>query len=103
MECDVQLEFGDETLRRLAYEPSFTLPTWDAALISDYRRALTLLSCAADETDLQNVRALRYRRHAGKRKGICSVRVTDHHRIEFRLGGDERPAVVTVLGVVDDT
>ncbi len=97
----MQLEFEDETLERLAYEADFTPKGWGAEMIRSFRRTIGVLDSARDERDLRNLRGLRYEKLKGNRKGTCSVRMNEQHRIVFRLEGNEPNKVIVILEAVD--
>jgi proteic killer suppression protein len=97
----VQIEYGDESLRRLAEDPDFAPRQWSRDVIRAYRKKIQLLGAAKDERDLRQLRGLRLEELFGKRAGTSSIRLNDQYRLVLRFRTDPEGRVVTVLELVD--
>ncbi len=97
----MQIEYGDETLRRLAEDPDFAPRQWSRDLIRAYRKKIQLLGAAKDERDLRQLRGLRLKELSGKRAGTSSIRLNDQYRLVLRFRTDPEGRVVIVLELVD--
>lgn len=95
----MQIEYGDEELRRLSEDPDFAPRQWNRDLIRAYRKKIQLLGSAKDERDLRQLRGLRLKELSGRRAGTSSIRLNDRYRLilRFRTGPDGRVAIVLEL------
>jgi plasmid maintenance system killer protein len=94
----LQIEFGDEELRRLAEDAVFTAGQ-DREVVRSYRMAMQLIVAAHDERDLSPQRVLDMKQLSGARVGWHSMRLTDRRRliVTFKTDSDDRIAVVGEL------
>jgi toxin HigB-1 len=94
----VCIEYGVDSLRRLAEEPDYRPRRWSADVVRAYRRKVQLIDAADDERDLRAMRGLRFEQLSGDREGTCSIRVNDQFRLilTFKTEG-ERIAVILEL------
>jgi toxin HigB-1 len=97
----VQIEYGDETLRRLAEDPDFAPRQWSRDVVRAYRKKIQLLGAAKDERDLRQLRGLRLKELSGNRAGTSSIRLNDQYRLVLRFRKDPEGRVVIVLELVD--
>lgn len=81
----MQLQFGDEELKRLAYEPASRMTDWPVELTRSYRRLITVIASAADEQDLRALRSLRVESLNGSRSGDTSLWMDRRHRLIARF------------------
>lgn len=97
----MQIEYGDDDLRRLAEDAGFAPPRWSRDLIKVYRKKIQMLVAAMDERDIRAVRSLRLEQLDGDRAGTYSIRLNAQYRLilTFRTEGADR--VVGVLEMVD--
>lgn len=96
----LRLEFGDDELRRLAYEPGYTPRRWSADVVRAYRKKVQMIGSAVDERDLRAVRSLHLEQLQGARQGTSSIRINDQLRLilTFKTEGDR---VAVLLELVD--
>lgn len=97
----MQIEYGDEDLRRLAEEPDFAPRQWSRDVIRAYRKKIQLLGAAKDERDLRQLRGLRLKELSGTRTGTSSIRLNDQYRLILRFRTDPEGRIVIVLELVD--
>lgn len=94
------IEYGDETLRRLAEDPDFHPRPWSTDAVGAYRRKVQLIDAAVDERDLRAMRGLRLEQLPDDREGTCSIRLSDHSRLILKFKTEEDPVTV-ILEIVD--
>ena len=97
----MEIEYGDEELRRLAEEPDFAPRQWSRELIRSYRKKIQILGSAKDERDLRRLRGLRLEKLSGGRAGTSSIRLNDQFRLVLRFRTEPGGRVVIVLELVD--
>lgn len=97
----MQIEYGDEVLRRLAEDRYFAPRQWSREVIRAYRKKIQLLGAAKDGRDLRQLRGLRLKDLSGKRSGTSSIRLNDQYRLVLRFRTDPEGRVVIVLELVD--
>lgn len=97
----MQIEYGDETLRRLAKDPDFAPRKWSRDVIRAYRKKVQLLGAAKDERDLRQLRGLRLKDLFGTKAGPSSIRLNDQYRLVLRFRTDPEGRVVIVLELVE--
>lgn len=92
----MRMEFEDDNLRRLAYEPTFCPKGWSKDLVKAYRRVIYLISNAVDDRDLRSMKGLRLEQLKGNRAGTSSVRINSQYRLilKFETADDGRLAIV---------
>lgn len=97
----MQIDFGDDELRRLYEEPGFNAPRYGTDLVKAIRKKIGIIVAAATEQDLRGMKSLHFEKLVGDRAGQHSIRLNDQWRLVFRLetGADGR--VVVMLEVVD--
>jgi toxin HigB-1 len=97
----VRLEFEDEELELLAFEPEFRTKRWSQDVTRAYRRVINLISSAPNEQDLRQFKGLRLEKLKGKRAGTASVRINDQYRLVLRFSADSDGRVAVVIEAVD--
>lgn len=92
----MRMEFEDDDLRRVAYEPDFCPKGWSKDLVKAYRRVINLIGNAVDDRDLRNLKGLRLEQLKGNRAGTSSVRINSQYRLilKFETADDGRLAIV---------
>lgn len=92
------LEFEDDDLQNLAYDPAHRTKRWPPEVTPVYRRRIQQLRAARSEQDLRMLRSLHLELLKGNRwpPGSRSIRINKKYRLilHFRSDGDERVAVV---------
>jgi proteic killer suppression protein len=96
----MRIVFADERLARICTEEAHKLGL-PIAVIKGARRRLVQLEAAADERDLRNITSLHFKKLAGDKEGLRSIRVNDQYRIEFILDGETRPPTVYITTIGD--
>ena len=79
----MQLQFGDEELERLAYEPTFAAAGWSASLTRSYRRVVNIIACATDTRDLEALDSLRVQSSTTNGVPGATLRVGIAHRLRI--------------------
>jgi len=98
----VQIEYGDEDIRRLAEDRDFVSRQWERSVIAAYRKKLQILDGAVDMRDLRALRSLALEEiDATGAKGCYSIRLDERHRLTFEIRRDHSGFVVVVLELVD--
>lgn len=81
----MQIEYGDEWLRRLAEDKDTRAPKWGEDVLKSYRKKIQILMAASAERDLAALRGLRFEKLKGTRQGSYSIRLNDQHRLILRF------------------
>lgn len=97
----MEIDFEDESLRRLFTDPEFRNPRLGADVVRQFRKKVNFLVAASDERDLYGYRALRFEKLAGSRKGQHSIRLNDQWRLILRLEHREQGQVIVIVEIVD--
>lgn len=98
----VQIEYGDEDVRRLAEDRDFASRQWERSVIAAYRKKLQILDGAVDMRDLRALRSLALEEiDATGAKDCYSIRLDEGHRLAFEIRRDHSGFVVVVLELVD--
>lgn len=69
--------------------------------IQKYRKAVDILESVMAIEDLFRYNSLRYEVLCGDKKGLESVRVNDHYRIEFKTTRVVSETVVTICNIIE--
>ena len=97
----MQIEYDDDSLRRLAEDVDFRAPEWSAEVTRSFRKKVQILTAATDERDLAALRGLRFEKLKGPRRGSYSIRLNDQYRLILRFRTEPSGRVVTVVELVD--
>lgn len=97
----VRIEYGDDDLRRLAWDLNFVPARWSRDVVRAYRKKVQILAAATDDRDLRAMRSLRLERLEGARAGTYSIRLNDQYRLVLDLRTEGSDRVVEVLEMVD--
>lgn len=97
----MRLEFEDEELEHLAFEPEFRTRRWSQDVASAYRRVLNLISSAPSDHDLRQFKGLRLEKLKGKRAGTSSVRINDQYRLVLRFRTDDDGRLAVIIEALD--
>ncbi len=97
----VNIEYGDEDLRRLAEDINFRPKRWGRDVVKAYRKKIQLLADAEDERDLRALRSLNLKTLQGDKAGNYSIRLNDQFRLILTFHNEDDGRVVVVLELVD--
>ena len=97
----MRVSFEDDRLRRLYEEPDFILPRLGPDVTKAFRRTVALVAHARSEPELRSLRALRFKKLQGDRRGQHSMRLNRQWRLIIRLEADADGRVVVVVELVD--
>lgn len=97
----MQIEYGDDWLRRLAEDEDIRAPEWGDDVLRSYRKKIQILMSATDERDLGALRGLRFEKLKGTHRGSYSIRLNDQYRLILRFRTEPSGRVVTVIELVD--
>lgn len=96
----MRLEFNDEALERLAYEPDSVAAHWSDKTLRAYRRTIYVIRHARYVEDLTNLTSLAFRVLTGHRAGCVSVRIVDPVRLVLRVSAGSEP-VAEIIEVTE--
>ncbi len=96
--ASVDIEYGDEELRRAATVLSFRPEGWSSSLLSAYREAVQVLHAAVNAQDLRALRCLRFE-ETTEGAAACSIRVNADHRLFFKVSNANNGPLARVFAV----
>src|SRR5437588_12518866 len=96
----MDLDFGDDALKRLYTEPVFDMGL-PSGVVKAYRRKVFFIAEATDERDLRAWKALHLAKLKGDRQRQYSIRLNDQYRLIFELVGEGRSKRLRIVGVED--
>ena len=97
----MRINFDDDDLRRLYWEPDFVLSRFGPDVTKAFRKKVGFIETAESEMDLRNYRALHFEKLSGDRFGQHSIRLNDQWRLIVRLERDDDGRLVVVVEIVD--
>lgn len=97
----MRIIFGDDRLRKLAEDASYSPKRWGPEVLRAYRKKIQVLRSAVDERDLYAMRSLRLERLAGDRAGTSSIRLNQQFRLILQFQTESDGRVVIVIEMVD--
>jgi proteic killer suppression protein len=97
----MQLEFNDDELERLAYDPQAHTTRWGPDVTKAFQRVLFYIANAEDERDIRASKGLRLEKLKGKRAGTWSVRINSKYRLILRFETSADTKVAVVIEAVD--
>lgn len=95
------VEFEDQGLKSLYWDPTTPHPRMGVELVRAYRKVVGLLHAATDDRELRNFKALHLEQLKGDRKGQSSLRLHRGGRLIVRFRTDPVGRVVVVIEIVD--
>src|SRR6266567_1751087 len=96
----MDLEFGDQALRRLYTEEAFRMGL-PLAVVTAFRRKVYFMSAAPDERDLRAWKSLHMEKLKGDRRHQYSIRLNERFRLIFEIVGEDRDKRLRLVGVED--
>lgn len=96
----MNVEFGDETLRKLYLNAQFT-GGFGRDIVKAFRKRVQFIVAALDERDFYAMKSLHYEKLKGSRKGESSMRLNDQFRLILRVKTEGTSRTVVVLSIED--
>jgi proteic killer suppression protein len=96
----MDVEFEDDSLKRLETDPGFTAGH-DAAIVKAYRKRVQMIRAAIDERDFYALKSLHYEKLKGDRDGQSSMRLNDQWRLRLRIKRVENGKTVVIISIID--
>lgn len=96
----MDVEFEDEALRRLAFDPTQT-GGFDLAVVKSYRKRIQYIRAAIDERAFYAMKSLHYEKLKGDREGQHSMRLNDQWRLILRYAVNDQGKRVVILSILD--
>lgn len=96
----MEVKFANDALARICTNEAHKLGL-PFAVIKAAQRTLLKLEAATCESDLFEIRSLRYKKRKGDPDDTRQVRVNDQYRIFFTLDGEGECAVATITFIGD--
>lgn len=93
----MELQFEDDELERLAYDPSFHSKRWHPNLVRATRKRLQQIKAAPDERTIRNIPGARLEQLQGDRAGTSSVRVDQQYRLILKFVTDDKTGRTAVI------
>lgn len=97
----MQVDYEDEDLRSLAYEPDHRTSRWAPNVTKAYRRRIQQLHAAATDQDLRALKSLHLEKLKGDRAGTWSVRIDTQYRLILRFQTQDGGRLAIVVEAVD--
>jgi toxin HigB-1 len=96
----MHVEFESDELDRLETDPSYSSGRSDS-IVKAYRKRMQQIRAAPDERTFYALRALRFEKLLGDRKGQYSMRLNDQWRLIMRFRGDGPAKIAVIIEIVD--
>jgi proteic killer suppression protein len=95
----MEVEYDDDSLRRLETDPGFTAGL-DAAVVQSFRHRMQLIRAAIGEKTFSALRFLRYQPPQGPHS-LSSMSLTDQHVLALRVRQADGGASVAQISSID--
>lgn len=96
----MEVEFEDETLRRMAFDAAET-GGLDTAVVKAYRKRIQFIQAAIDERAFYAMKSLHFEKLKGDRDGQHSMRLNDQWRLILRFAVNAQGKRVVILSITD--
>ncbi len=96
----MDVEFEEEALRRLAFDPA-EAGGFDVAVVKAYRKRIQFIRAAVDERAFYAMKSLHYEKLKGNREGQHSMRLNDQWRLILRFAMNTHGKRVVILSITD--
>lgn len=93
----MQVDYEDEDLRRLAYEPDHRTTRWAPNVTKAYRRRIQQLHAAVTDQDLRALKSLHLEKLKGDRAGTWSIRIDTQYRLILRFQTQDGGRIAIVV------
>lgn len=97
----MRLEYEDEELRCLAYDPRYRTSRWAPDVTRAYRRRLQQLQAAPTDQALRSLKSLHLEKLKGGRAGAWSIRIDTKCRLILRFQTAEDGRIAAVIEAID--
>ncbi len=96
----MELEFGDQALRRLYTEEEFRMGL-PIPVVTAFRKKVYFMSKATDERDIRAWKSLHMEKLKGDRQHQYSIRLNEQLRLIFEIVGEGMDKRLRLVGVED--
>lgn len=96
----MDVDFEDESLRRLEAEPSFD-GGFGRDVVKAFRKKMQVIRAAVDERDFYAMKSLHFEKLKGDREGQHSMRLNSQWRLILRMEKREGGKLVVIISVTD--
>ena len=96
----MEVDFEDESLRRLEKDPTFE-GGFGRDIVKAFRKKMQVIRAALDERDFYAMKSLHFEKLKGDREGQHSIRLNSQWRLIVRLQKSESGNLVVIISVVD--
>ena len=96
----MEVEYEDENLQRLVYDPSFDLGL-DRAVVKAFRMRIQLIDAAVDERAFYAVKSWHFEKLKGDLAGKHSIRLNAQWRLIVRLEKRKDGKIVVIVSICD--
>jgi len=104
VECNIstmEVQYGDDHLRRLAVDKSYNPKGISQELIRGYVRRVGQLRAIADERGLRAIGSLHFEKLKGNRDHQHSIKINDQWRLVLEFDDSTSPKTAIVIGIED--
>lgn len=96
----MEVEFEDDDLRRMAYDPSFDMGL-ERGVVKAFRMRIQVIDAATDEREFYALVSWRFEKLKGDLAGKYSIRLNKQWRLLVRLDKRDSGKVVVVITICD--
>ena len=96
----MDVDFEDEDLRRLAYDPSFDMGL-DRGIVKAFRMRIQAINAAVDERTFYALTSWHFEKLKGDLAGTFSIRLNKQWRLLIRLDKRDSGKTVAVISICD--
>ena len=96
----MEVDFDDEDLRRLAYDPSFDMGL-DRGVVKAYRMRVQAIDAAMDERAFYALTSWHFEKLKGNLIGKFSIRLNKQWRLLIKLDKKDSGKTVVVISICD--
>jgi proteic killer suppression protein len=96
----VEVEHADDSLRRLATDPSYDAG-FGREVVKSFRKRMQFVRAAKDERDFYAMKSLHFEKLKGKREGQYSMRLNEQWRLILELVKRNDGKVVVIVEIAD--
>lgn len=96
----MEVEFEDDNLRRLAYDPSFDMGL-DRGVVKAFRMRVQVIGAAEDERVFYKLVSWHFEKLKGDLAGKHSIRLNKQWRLLVRIEKRDSGKVVVIISICD--
>ncbi len=97
----MEVQYGDDHLRKLATDNSYNPKGISQELIRGYVRRVNQLNAVVDERGLRAIGSLHFEKLKGARDHQYSIKINDQWRVILEFDDSTTPKTVIVIGIED--